>query len=388
MPQTPHASADAILCAAFSLGGAGPRVAVKDSIDIAGWPTRAGSAALADALPATGHADVVAAVLAAGGHIVGKANMHELAFGVTGVNAYAGTALNPLFPDRVPGGSSSGSAAAVAAGIADIGLGTDTGGSVRVPACCCGVYGFKPTFGRVSRAGVMPQQTTLDCVGPFARDAAMLTQAMAMIDPTFTPVSLDAPPVLGRLDVSAAPEVAEAVDQALAEAAPVCRSVTIPGLDEAYAAGLAVINAETWAAAGTLTQTGKVGADVNGRLLAASRTTAQDLAAAEAVRARVTAAVDAALAGVDALVLPTMPDVPPKLSEAGDARAAIGITALVRAFNLTGHPALSLPLRTAAGLPAGLQIVGRKGADAQVCAIAAWIEARLPLAQRVWPAAA
>jgi len=382
------ASADAILCSVFSLGGEGPRVAVKDSIDIAGWPTRAGSAALADAPPAAVHADVVADLLAAGGHIIGKATMHELAFGVTGVNAYTGTALNPLFPDRVPGGSSSGSAAAVAAGLADIGIGTDTGGSVRIPACCCGVFGLKPTFGRVSRVGVMPAQTTLDCVGPFARDMAMLIRAMEMIDPGFTPVALGRVPVLGRMDVAASPEVLEAITHALAYAAPQVRDVTVADLDAAYAAGLAVINAETWAAVGALTDTGKVGADVAGRLIAASRTTAQDVADAEAVRARVSAAIDAALEGLDALVLPTMPDVPPRLADAADSRTAIGITALVRAFNLTGHPALSVPLRTASGLPAGLQLVGRKGADAQLCAVAAWIEARLPQARRIWPEAA
>lgn len=382
------ASADAILCATFSLGGGGPTVAVKDTIDIAGWPSRAGSAALVDTPAATAHADVVEGLLAAGARIIGKANMHELAFGVTGVNAYAGTALNPLFPDRVPGGSSSGSAAAVAAGIADIGIGTDTGGSVRIPACCCGVYGLKPTFGRVSRRGVMPAQTTLDCVGPFARDMAMLIRAMEMIDPSFHAAALPERPVLGRLDVPASAGVAQALALALAEADPVLLDVTVPGLDDAYAAGLTIINAETWAAVGALTQTGKVGADVNGRLLAASRTSQEEVANANEVRVRVSAAIDAALDGVDALVLPTMPDVPPTLAEAGDSRAAIRITALVRAFNLTGHPALTLPLRTADNLPAGLQLVGRKGADEKLCAIAAWLEARLPQARRFWPAAA
>jgi amidase len=217
---------------------------------------------------------------------------------------------------------------------------------------------------------------------------AMLIRAMQMIDPSFTPVELERPPVLGRLAVSASVEITEAITQALTYAAPEVHDVTVADLDAAYEAGLSVINAETWAAVGALTHSGKVGADVAGRLLAASHTTPEDVARAETVRDEVSSAIDAALEGLDALVLPTMPDVPPTLAEAADSRSAIGITALVRAFNLSGHPALSIPVRTASGLPAGLQLVGRKGADAQLCAVAAWIEGRLPQARRIWPVAA
>src|SRR5690606_8879821 len=147
----------------FLLGGSGRRVAIKDSIDIAGYPTRSGSHAFADAPPATRHAHVVQAVLDAGWQIVGKTSLHELAFGVTGINDWSGTPVNPQAPDRVPGGSSSGSAVAVAAGLADIAIGTDTGGSVRVPAACCGIAGLKPTYGRVSRIGAQPAVSSLDC---------------------------------------------------------------------------------------------------------------------------------------------------------------------------------------------------------------------------------
>src|SRR4029077_2049990 len=125
----------------MELGGRGPTVAVKDSIDIAGFPTRMGSACLAAAPVAEEHAAVVQSLLAAGCRIVGKTNLHELAYGVTGINRWAGTPLNPRAPGRVPGGSSSGSAVAVAAGLADFALGNDTGGSIRIPAACCGVYG-------------------------------------------------------------------------------------------------------------------------------------------------------------------------------------------------------------------------------------------------------
>ncbi|MFG1394935.1 amidase [Xanthobacter agilis] len=367
-----------ILVTPLDLGGSGLRVAVKDTIDIAGLPTRAGSQVYADAAPASAHAQVVERLLAQGCRIVGKANLHEMAFGVTGVNPHTGTALNPYFPHHVPGGSSSGSAAAVAAGIADFALGTDTGGSVRTPACCCGVFGLKTTFGRVSRIGVAPARSSLDCVGPFAVDAAMLTRAMAIIDPSFTPLSLARIPVLGLLSVSASRAVSAAFAEALAAAAVELRPARVEGLDDAYEAGLTIINFENWVAFGPLTASPAMGADVRLRLLGAARTTPEMVAAANGVRARVSAAVDAALDAVDALVLPTMPDVPPRLEEAGDARAAIGITRFVRAFNLTGHPALTVPVLTTEGLPAGIQLVGRKGDDARLCAIAEWLSSRLP----------
>ena len=374
------ASADAILVMPLAIGGDGLRVAVKDTIDIAGLPTRAGTAALADAPPAAANAAVINAVLAAGCRIIGKANLHELAFGVTGVNPVTGTPLNPRFPDRVPGGSSSGSAAAVAAGLADFALGTDTGGSIRTPACCCGVYGLKPTWGRISREGVMPPVSSLDCVGPFAATPDMLATAMAILDPTFRAETLDHAPRLGRLTVEGvAPAVSDTIDRALAAARPEVQPASVAGLDAAFEAGLAIINSENWAAIGALTAHPGMGADIRARLLAGSKTaTPEAVAAAEAIRRQVTAEVDAALEGLDALVLPTMPDVPPKLSEASEARAAVGITRTVRAFNLTGHPALTLPLLTADGLPAGLQIVGRKGDEARLIAIASWIAAALP----------
>lgn len=378
---------DAILIERFELGGDGLRVAIKDTLDIAGRPTRGGSAALADAAPAVANADVVERVLSSGCRIVGRANMHELAYGVTGINAHTGTPRNPRFPGRIPGGSSSGSAAAVAAGYADFALGSDTGGSIRIPACCCGVVGLKPTFGRVSRKGAQPPVSSLDCVGPFADDVATLVRAMAIIDPSFTPATLDRAPVLGRLTTEASAEVADAIDAALAASGATLQPRDVVGLDEAYKAGLDIIAAENWASFGGLTASPAMGPDVRARLLAAAEVGPDRVAAAEAVRARVSAAVDAALDGVDALVLPTMPDVPPTLEEAKDARAAIRLTALVRAFNLTGHPAASLPLLTRVGLPAGLQIVGRKGDDARLLAVAAAIEAKLPPDLRIADAA-
>lgn len=374
------ASADAILIERLALGGDGPTVAIKDTLDIAGLPTRAASPTLADAPAATKNADVVQRVLDAGCRIIGRANMHELAFGVTGINRLTGTALNSHWPDRIPGGSSSGSAAAVAAGLCDFALGSDTGGSVRIPACCCGVAGMKPTWGRVSRRGATPPQSSLDCIGPFAETIAMLTKAMEIIDPTFEAMELDHAPRLGRLAVAATEEIDAAVDGALAGCGVTPIAATVPGFEEAYAAGLTVINVENWAAFAALTASPALGEDIRGRLFAGRDTPEAAVAAAEEIRARVSAEVDEALSGLDALVLPTMADVPPKLEEAGDARRLVAITSLVRPFNLTGHPALTLPIVTARGLPAGIQLVGRKGDDARLLAIAARLEAALPAA--------
>ncbi|CRM11842.1 Glutamyl-tRNA(Gln) amidotransferase subunit A [Pseudomonas sp. 31 R 17] len=361
----------------LSLGCDGPTVMVKDTIDIAGLPTRASSQALADAAPATAHADVVQALLDKGCRLVAKTSLHELAFGTTGINRWAGTAPNPRFPGRIPGGSSSGSAAAVAAGLADFSLGTDTGGSVRIPACCCGVFGFKPTFGRVSRRGVMPTHSSLDCVGPFAASLPMLVTAMQAIDTTFKPVPAPAAPRLGIVTVQASAAVQHVIDAAVAGSQLPNEPFTLPSLKAAYDAGMVVINRETFDACGHLLDTGKVGADIAARLAAAGNTTATALAEAEQVRVRFTAEVDAALQQVDVLVLPTMPDFPLTLANAADTQAVLGMTAFVRPFNLSGHPALSIPLASAEGLPVGLQLVAAKGADEQLLAIAGRLLERL-----------
>lgn len=359
------------------LGGDGPTVMVKDTIDAAGLPTRASSQALDDDAPATAHADVVQALLEKGCRLVGKTSLHELAFGTTGINHWTGTAPNPRFPGRIPGGSSSGSAAAVAAGLADFSLGTDTGGSVRIPACCCGVFGFKPTFGRVSRRGVMPAHSSLDCVGPFAASLPMLVTAMQAIDASFKPVAAPDAPRLGIVTVQAGAAVQRVIDAAIAVIRLPGERLTLPGLKAAYDAGMVVINRETFDACGHLLETGKVGADIAARLAAAGHTTAAALAEAERVRRQFTDEVDAALQHVDVLVLPTMPDFPLTLAEATDTQAVLGMTAFVRPFNLSGHPALSIPLASAEGLPVGLQLVGAKGADEQLLAIASRLLERL-----------
>ncbi|WP_442114034.1 amidase [Pseudomonas sp. NUPR-001] len=367
----------AIVVESLNMGGSGPSVMVKDTIDIAGLPTRASSRALEQAAPAKQHAEVVRRVLEAGCRITGKTSLHELAFGTTGINHYTGTAVNPRFPALIPGGSSSGSAAAVAAGLADFSLGTDTGGSVRVPACCCGVFGFKPTFGRVSREGVMPAATTLDCVGPFAASLPMLIQAMAIIDPSFHPTSPPAEVRVGVLKVPASAAVNDVVQAALSASGQALETMECDAFEAAYSAGMVIINRETYAACGHLLATGLVGADIAGRLQAAGTMTDAAVAEAERIREQFSAQVDAALQRCDVLALPTMPDFPLPVAEAADTRAVLGMTALVRPFNLSGHPALSIPLASRQGLPVGLQLVAAKGADEALLAAATLLLQRI-----------
>jgi amidase len=370
------APADCIFVERMELGGSGPRVGVKDSIDIAGFPTCMGSACLADAPPAAQHAAVVRSLLDAGCRIVGKTNLHELAYGVTGINRWSGTPLNPRAPQRVPGGSSSGSAVAVAAGLVDFALGNDTGGSIRIPAACCGICGLKPSYGRVSRSGVHPQHSTLDCVGPLAREVTMIERAMTMIDPTFRPRAAPRRAAIGWLEVEADLEVAAAARAALVWKEWEVRPVVLPSFAAAFSAALAIIGAETWAAFGHLAECERLGADVRTRLLGSRGISSAEVAAAEAVRQTFRAEIDQALSQVDALALPTLPGFPLTLAAAADAAAALHSSRCVRPFNLSGHPAITLPL-SVQGLPVGLQLVGRAREDAALCALARTVEDRI-----------
>ncbi|WP_430512438.1 amidase [Pannonibacter phragmitetus] len=308
-----------VFTATLALGQTGPRVAVKDCIDIAGTVTRCGSAAFDAAPAATAHADVVEALLKAGCRIIAKTNMHELAYGMTGVNARFGTPVNPRWPDIIPGGSSSGSAAAVAGGLVDFAIGTDTGGSIRQPAICCGVIGFKPTFGRISRKGASPAQSSLDCIGPFARSMDRIEQAMAALDGSFMPARLTAAPKLAITGMDAEPGILAALAPVVTPQAGALTAINLPSLEAAFKAGMTVIGRETAAAFGHLVTGGApLGPDVKARIAAAMSITDEDLAAAEDVRARFTAEVDAVLATHDAILTPALPVVPPRLSQADD----------------------------------------------------------------------
>src|SRR5579862_3160906 len=198
-----------------------------------GVPTTAGCRAVADeAKPAQADAACLAGARAAGARIVGRTNLHELALGVTGVNPWFGTPVNPLDPTLVPGGSSSGSAVAVATGEADVAFGSDTGGSVRIPAACCGTTGLKTTWGRVPLEGVLPLAPSFDTIGPMARDVAGLVLGMQLLEPGFS-VGAAGQLRVGRLRLPAAPQIDAAIDRALAATGWAVRDVELEGWDDA-----------------------------------------------------------------------------------------------------------------------------------------------------------
>ena len=386
---------DAIFTTRFSLGeNLGENslsCAIKESIDIAGIVTSLGSRAMAQAPEAAENAEIVQRIIKAGCRIIGHSTMHELAYGVTGINAWTGTPSNSKYPALIPGGSSSGSAVAVASGAVDFAIGTDTGGSIRVPAACCGIIGLKPSFGRVSRKGVVPVNSSLDCVGPFARDMDMIEKVMAILvsdweAPAVSPALPAASSAKGNSSAKGklafvrtrSDESIAAAVRAAARAVFEVSEVDLPDFEAAIDAGLAIIARETWDAFGPLTETGLVGRDVHDRLMMARTVTDEQLTGAEAVRARFTAQVDEILAGVDGLVLPTMPCCVPTLSEAVDSRAAIPITRTCRPFNLSGHPAISLPIAPPIGViggsPVAMQLVGQMNGDEALCGLARCVD--------------
>jgi amidase len=354
------------------------RLAVKDLIDVAGVPTTAGSRALAEtAGPAEADAPCLAGARAARAAIVGKVNLHELAFGASGVNHYFGTPVNPLDPDRVPGGSSSGSAVAVADDDADIAYGSDTGGSIRIPSAFCGVTGLKTTHGRIRLDGVWPLAPSLDTVGPMARDVAGVVAGMMLLEPGF---ALDVPPAarVGRIrpagfDVD--PDIDAAVDAALLRSGLDITDLDLPGWLAAREAVGVIIDAEAADSNRALlddpVRSALLGADVRARLTEGAQTTSARLAQAKAVQPSWRDSMARALATVDVLALPTVPFYPPRLAEAGRRP----YTVFTNPVNLSGFPALALPIPGSSRFPASLQLIGKPSTEALLLATGAIIEA-------------
>src|ERR1700733_7221188 len=232
----------------YETAGPGVRLAVKDLIDMEGQPTTAGCRAAAErAHPAPSDAACLAGARAAGARIVGRTNLHELALGVTGVNQWYGTPVNPLDPTRVPGGSSSGSAVAVATGEADVAYGSDTGGSVRIPAACCGTAGLKTTWGRVPLDGVWPLAPSFDTIGPMARTVAGLVTGMQLLEPGFSLAGQEVSDmVVGRVPIEADPAITAALDEALGLVGWDWRALEVPRWEYAtLQAGLLLV-VEAW----------------------------------------------------------------------------------------------------------------------------------------------
>jgi amidase len=342
-----------------------PSFAVKDSIDVTGHRTTLGSHVFADTPIAVKDATCVADLKRAGFHFAGKTVMHELAFGATGINDWQGTPVNPLHPDRVPGGSSSGSAVAVASGTVALSIGTDTGGSVRVPAACCGVYGIKTGYGAISRVGVTPAQSTLDCIGFFALDPAILTLAVnASVEERVAPNVYTAAILESLFDDP------HLTDVKLLLSAVDVRMSALRSFDmaAAYDAGLTIINAECNVAFGRLVGDTLIGRDVDERLIAAAATSVEALTLAKAVQTEFRQSVNRFLDSADCLILPTLVGLPPTIKDARLSASGQLLTRYTRAFNVSGHPAISIPFGDSAAT--AIQVVGRFGSESALCELA------------------
>ena len=368
-------------------------VSVKDIFDIAGQPTTAASRVLAGQV-AKKDATAVARLRDAGAIFLGKTNLHEFALGPTGEDSAYGLVHHPMDSARLAGGSSSGSAAAVATLMGLASLGSDTGGSIRIPAAACGIVGLKPSFGEVPLDGVVPLSITLDHAGPLARsvgDAAILWSVLAArpAEPLMRPapgtISLGA--AVGYFTNPLADDVRGPFDAALAalrDAGVNIRPVEIAGtakIVETYS-HISLPEAAVWHAKYMETRPADYTNAVRTRLEMGQKTTAVQYLAARQQRLTFIDAVDAALTSCQALVLPTLPILAPKIGVSevmidpihhqmmGVRPAMLRLTQL---FNLTGHPAITLPVK-APDLPVGLQLVGRRGATADLLDVAAAIE--------------
>jgi aspartyl-tRNA(Asn)/glutamyl-tRNA(Gln) amidotransferase subunit A len=348
-----------------------PRLAVKDLIDTAGVVTTYGSAIFRDHVPDR-TASCLDGVLDAHA-FVGKTNLHEFAYGITSDNPHYGAVVNPLEGTRIPGGSSGGNGAALAAGLCDVAVGTDSAGSIRLPAACCGIVGFKPTWGLVPADGVFPLAPSFDTVGPMARDVTgcvELTRALGVAtDSGFG----EARAALAWTE-HADPLVRARVEQAAALLPHVERiDFPLPGdVNPAFQVEAADVHRELFAEHADL-----YGENVRRKLEAAFAVTDEQVAVSRAEREAYHERALGALAGFDVLLTPTMPMVAPQVG-IGDLPLRERMISLTRPFNATGWPALALPCGPAEdGLPASLQIAARPGDDALVLAVGEAIEQAL-----------
>jgi aspartyl-tRNA(Asn)/glutamyl-tRNA(Gln) amidotransferase subunit A len=351
--------------------GSGRRLAVKDLFDTAGVRTTYGSAVFADHTPDV-TAPAVAALEAAGWSNIGKTNLHEFAYGVTSQNLHYGTVPNPSYPGRTAGGSSGGSAAALAAGLAEAALGTDSGGSIRIPAACCGIVGFKPSFGVVSTDGVFPLAPSYDHAGPMARDVqtcAELMHVLAGVDVA----SIRTPSIALAWHELAQPLVRARIEEAgrLLGATPI--PFPLPeGTTPVFMREVADVHRDLYAEHAEL-----YGENVRPKFERCLAVSDSEAAAAGDARGTYEREALAALGDFDLVLTPTLGLVPPPadVDEIGVRESIIRFT---YPFNLLGWPALALPCGPAEdGLPASAQLVGRPGADGLVLAAGAWLEAEL-----------
>jgi aspartyl-tRNA(Asn)/glutamyl-tRNA(Gln) amidotransferase subunit A len=349
--------------------GSGTVVAVKDLVDVAGMVTTAGGIILPNE-PAARDAPVVERIRREGCVIVGKTNLHEFAYGVTSTNVHYGNVLNPHDPGRVAGGSSGGSAVAVAARMCDWAIGSDTGGSIRIPASLCGIVGFKPALGTIDLTGVVPLSWSLDTLGPMAPDVASAARAFSMMSGETVDMEHLARP---RLAVPAGwitglDDPTEGAWRAVSDGLP---EIEFVDRDLLFRNGLTILLVEAatyhrrWA--GEFPD--KYGADVLGHIRRGLGLLAVDFEEALRERPRLQEAAGHAMDGVDAMLLPATAIVAPPVGAGDEVREPLA--RFTRPFNTTGQPVVALPAPVR-GLPVGMQVVGKTNADTLRAAL--WLE--------------
>ena len=373
---------------------AGIPIALKDLFDIAGEPTPAGSAVLADAPPAEANAPVVARMLAAGFIPMGRVNMTEFAFSGLGINPHYGTPTSPWDRawKRIPGGSSSGTGVAVADGMAAAGLGTDTGGSCRIPAAFCGIVGYKPTARRIPIHGVLPLAPSLDSVGPLAPSVA----CCAAIDGILAGEGSSLPAPVGLTGLRfAVPEnmvldgmdatVAAAFERALSALSAAGASVTrikCPEFEDIAAAnakgGFAASEAYAWHRALLASKGAGYDPRIRVRIARGEGMSAADYLDLLAARARIVASFNARTRDFDCVLMPTVPIVAPAIAELDDERAYNRINMLILRNTALGNfldrCSISVPCHRDGDAPVGLMLTGETMGDARLFSIAAAVE--------------
>lgn len=355
--------------------GPGPTVAVKDMIDVKGMITTGGGTLL-QRQPAGEDASCVRFIRAFGCSIVGKTNLHEWALGPTSANPHYGAVLNPRDPSRIPGGSSGGSAAAVAAGMCDWAIGTDTGGSIRMPASLCGVVGFKPTAGNISLLGVIPLARSLDTVGSLAPDVITAVTAVEMMASRGRITPSGPPPAMEKLKLAVPKGWVEDLDPDTERAWKLVSAglpeIEFPARQPMTDATMTIAGFESaefhhrWMES----HPEQYGADVLERLRQGAAITFEQHVKALWAREMARTAVRAAMHGWDAVLLPTCACVAPRHDDP-DRREPL--TRFLRAFSLTGQPVITVPAPVS-GLPVGVQVVGHFGDDAGVATVAFALE--------------
>jgi len=383
--------------------------AAKDLFFTKGIRTTCGSKILTDFIPRYS-ASVIERLLAAGAILLGKLNMHEFAFGATSINPHFGPVRNPWDFGRISGGSSGGSAAALACSFAPLTLGTDSGGSIRIPAALCGIAGLKPTYGRISRFGVYPLSWSLDHPGPMAKNVADLAQAMNILagfdprDPTTAKVPVPDYTQALTQDLSGLrlgipdnffferidEEIHSAVEKAIRDLKSLgakVRPISVPNLPEATAAAFLILYAE---GAASLDKWYRIrpqdmGDDIRNRLSLGSAIKATHYLKAQRIRRKMQEYFLNIFKAADALVTPQVPITAPKLDEK---KVILGkrpeevpsaLTRFTRIFNLNGFPCLSLPCGfSSSGMPIGLQVVGRPFDEETVLKVGHAYESQAP----------